>query len=166
MLEAEAIVMQERIRGKSFTKIEKEHGFSNASRIFHRAISRPENVGFKRAEAIRLEEMRLDDLQDGIWGRALSGDPRAVEIALKVLERRARLLGLDFADMISGKLVEVEQAKVRVMAVALVQALSAIGANEEQKRLATTAFLAALRQAGEQDEEVTILEITPDQELL
>jgi hypothetical protein len=164
MLRREAVVMSERIRGKSFHRIEKEHnphrdpqraaddgcdcgGLQNADRIFKRAIAREENVEFKRAEAIRLESLRLDELQDGIWDRALAGDPRAVEVALKVLERRARLHGLDFADMISGQLVEVEQAKVRVMATALVSALQAIGATPEQRRAATAAFFADLRSA-------------------
>jgi hypothetical protein len=62
-----------------------------------------------------------------------------------VLERRARLHGLDFADMVSGQMVEVEQAKVRVMATALVSALQAIGATPEQRKEATAAFFADLR---------------------
>jgi hypothetical protein len=145
MLERERLVLTERIKGKSFYKIEQEHGIHNPDRIFRRAIARPENEGFRRAEAIRLEEMRLDDLQEGLWTRALSGDARAVEVSLKVLERRARMLGLDFADEVSGKMVEVEQAKVRVMAAALVAALNAANATEEQRRAATTVFFAQLR---------------------
>jgi hypothetical protein len=161
MLRREAVVMAERIRGRSFHKIEKSHpyeahrdmdnkpcrcgGLQNADRIFKRAIEREENVEWKRAEAIRLEALRLDELQDGIWGRAMAGDPRSVEVALKVLERRARLHGLDFADMVSGQLVEIEQAKVRVMATALVSALNAAGATKEQRERATAAFFADLR---------------------
>jgi hypothetical protein len=166
MYRREAVVMAERIRGKSFHRIEKEHnphrdpqraaddgcdcgGLQNADRIFKRAVARDENVEFRRAEAIRLEALRLDELQDGIWDRAMAGDPRSVEVALKVLERRARLHGLDFADMVSGQLVEVEQAKVRVMASSLVAALQAIGATPEQRRAATAAFFADLRAAVE-----------------
>src|SRR5204862_542339 len=103
----EKTVMEERIKGKSFYKIEREHGIHNPDRVFQRAIAREENEGFRRAEAIRLEELRLDELQEGIWPAALAGNARAVEVALKVLERRARMGGLDFADMISGQLVEV-----------------------------------------------------------
>ena len=147
MLRKERIVLEERIKGKSFYRIEREQGFRNADRIFKRAIGRDENEGWRRAEAIRLEEMRIDDLQEGIWDRALSGEPRAVEVALKVLERRARLHGLDFQDMISGQLVEVEQAKVRLMATALVKALDAVGATAEQRKTATAAFLGELRAA-------------------
>jgi uncharacterized protein (DUF2336 family) len=154
MLRKERIVMEHRIKGWSFHRIEKEFKIHNPDRVFRRAIARDENEPFRRAEAVRLEEMRLDDLQEGIWQKALAGEPRAVEVALKVLERRARLLGLDFADMVSGQLVEVERAKVKLMATALVTALNAIGATADQRRAATTAFLGelrALRQARDEN---------------
>jgi len=148
MLRKERIVLEERIKGKSFYKIEREQGIPNADRVFKRAIQREGNESFVRAEAIRLEEARIDDLQAGIWERALTGEPRAVEVALKVLERRAKLGGLDSADLVSGQLVEIEQAKVRLMATALVKALDAVGATPEQRKTATAAFLGELR-AGE-----------------
>ena len=159
MLRRERIVMTERIRGKSFYRIEREHGISNADRIFRRAIERQENEPFARAEAIRLEEMRLDELQEGLWDKALSGDARAVEVALKILERRARMQGLDFADMISGQLIEVEQAKVKLMATALVRALQAIDATPEQRQAATAAFMGELRslQSGIQSDMENLL---------
>jgi MFS superfamily sulfate permease-like transporter len=145
MLRREKIVLQERIKGKSFYKIEQEQGFANCDRIFKRAIQREENADWRRLEAIRLEELRIDDLQAGIWDRALTGEPRAVEVALKVLERRARMQGLDFADLVSGQMVEVERAKVRVMAAALVAAFGGIGVTPEQRKAATNRFLAELR---------------------
>ena len=145
MLRKERLVMEERIKGKSFYKIEREHGIPNADRIWRRAIGRAENIEFKRAEAIRLEELRLDALQEGIWPKALNGEPRAVEVALKVLERRARMAGLDFADMVSGQLVEVEHAKVKIMGAAFVAALQEIGASEDQRKQATATFFAQLR---------------------
>jgi hypothetical protein len=145
MLRKEDIVLRERIKGKSFYQIEKDHRIHNPDRVWKRAVAREENAPFLRAEAVRLEELRLDALQEGIWPRALQGDPRAVEVALKVLERRARMGGLDFADMVSGQLVEVERAKVKVMAGALVAALQAAGATDDQRRAATAAFFAELR---------------------
>jgi hypothetical protein len=47
--------------------------------------------------------------------------------------------------MISGKMVEVEQAKVKVMATALVHALAEAGVPEDQRKAATRAFLDQLR---------------------
>jgi hypothetical protein len=181
MLRREEVVLAERGRGRSFYKMERAHpssrhtwtppgeqsavpcdcnGISNPDRIWRRAINREENVGWRRAEAIRLEEQRLDELQEGIWDKALAGDARAVEVALKVLERRARMLGLDFADYLSGQMVEIEQAKVKLMATALVKALNAADATQEQKRAATTAFFAELR-ATEADDGVHTITSLP-----
>jgi hypothetical protein len=42
-----------------------------------------------------LELRRLDALQVAHWDRAMEGDSRATEIVLKVMARRARLLGRD-----------------------------------------------------------------------
>lgn len=51
----------------------------------------PENV----TELRRLEGARLDRLQAAVWPKALSGDPAAVRAVVRLMERRARLLGLD-----------------------------------------------------------------------
>jgi len=145
MYEREETVLRERAKGKSFYKIEREFGIPNSDRVWRRAIQRDENIAWRRAEAIRLEEERLDNLQEGVWDKALGGDARAVEVALKVLERRARMLGLDFADYLSGQMVEVEQAKVRLMGTALVTALQALDLSEDDRRTATAVFFEALR---------------------
>ena len=42
-----------------------------------------------------LECDRLDELQRAIYPRAMTGDPRAIEVLCKIHERRARLMGLD-----------------------------------------------------------------------
>jgi hypothetical protein len=147
MLRKERVVLEARIKGHGWARIERDTGISHPDRVFKRALARDENGEWRRAEAIRLEELRLDDLQAGLWDRALSGEPRAVEVALKVLERRARLHGLDFQDMISGQLVEVERAKVRLMATALVAALDAAGVTGEARKQATAVFLDRLRTA-------------------
>jgi hypothetical protein len=182
MLRREEIVLAERAKGLSFYKIERLHvtrphansegdscpcgGLTNPDRIWRRAIQRDENVNWRRAEAIRLEEQRLDELQGGIWDKALNGDARAVEVALKVLERRARMLGLDFADYLSGQMVEVEQAKVRLMATALVKALQAVDASPEQRRAATETFFNELRASQSTDGTFQISQLSKEDEAL
>lgn len=42
-----------------------------------------------------LEAARLDDLQAGVWQQARMGNLKAVQTVLRIMERRARLLGLD-----------------------------------------------------------------------
>ena len=43
----------------------------------------------------QLELARLDDLTLNVWPRARAGDDRAIVVVLRLMERRARLLGLD-----------------------------------------------------------------------
>jgi hypothetical protein len=48
------------------------------------------------SETLREQELqRLDRLQVGVWAAALAGDPRAADTALKIIDRRIKLLGLD-----------------------------------------------------------------------
>lgn len=50
----------------------------------------------KEATGLRaLEALRLDDLQKSLWARARKGDLAAMDRIIRVLERRAKLLGLD-----------------------------------------------------------------------
>jgi len=42
-----------------------------------------------------LELLRLDELLNALWDTAIAGDLKAVDRVLKVMERRAKLLGLD-----------------------------------------------------------------------
>jgi hypothetical protein len=49
----------------------------------------------ERSEQLALMMTSLDALQASVWGNAIAGDTRAVEAALKILDRKAKLLGLD-----------------------------------------------------------------------
>lgn len=42
-----------------------------------------------------LEAQRLDAMLAGLWGKATKGDPQSVTAALRIMERRAKLFGLD-----------------------------------------------------------------------
>lgn len=53
------------------------------------------------AEARTLEAARLDDVQASFWQRARSGDVKAAQTVLRVMERRAKLLGLDAPTLIA-----------------------------------------------------------------
>lgn len=46
-------------------------------------------------ELITVEQQRLDRMQQGLWAKATQGNATAVLAVLKIMERRARLLGLD-----------------------------------------------------------------------
>lgn len=47
-----------------------------------------------KRELLTLEMSRLDELQDAQWAAAMSGDTKAAEFILKVIDKRAKLLGL------------------------------------------------------------------------
>lgn len=47
------------------------------------------------ADVIQLELARLDQMLTGLWAQARQGVPVAVDRVLRIMERRARLLGLD-----------------------------------------------------------------------
>lgn len=50
-----------------------------------------------REQARELESQRLDRMIGAVWRQATAGDLAAVDRVLRILERRARLLGLDMA---------------------------------------------------------------------
>lgn len=52
----------------------------------------------RRAEALELELMRLDDLQSVYYPQALVGEIKAAEFVLKVMSQRSKLLGLEQGD--------------------------------------------------------------------
>lgn len=57
-------------------------------------------IGENAVEVLELELQRLDDLLKGLWPLAARSNPdtKAVDRVLKIMERRARLLGLDAPD--------------------------------------------------------------------
>ena len=55
-----------------------------------------EEVTDETAEMLRKQEgERLDLLQRGVWADALAGDTKATTAVLRIMERRAKLFGLD-----------------------------------------------------------------------
>lgn len=46
-------------------------------------------------QVLKMELWRLDQMQSGIFGQAAHGDTVAIEAMLKIMQRRARYLGLD-----------------------------------------------------------------------
>lgn len=94
--EREAKVLELRKACKPFHEIATELGYADASgakRAYDRAmlatIQEP-------AEAIRKIELeRLDSLMAGLWPNAMKGDVQAVDRCLSIMNRRAKMLGLD-----------------------------------------------------------------------
>jgi hypothetical protein len=61
-------------------------------RVLARVVAEANETG---AENLALDLQRLNVMLVGLWPKVLAGDPAAVAAALRILERRARMLGYD-----------------------------------------------------------------------
>ena len=88
--------------GASFPEIARRLDFKGPGAAY-KAIARTLNRTLQEpAEHVRkLELERLDRLFLAIWPRAKRGDLQAIEKALSISQRRAKLLGLDAPDKIA-----------------------------------------------------------------
>jgi hypothetical protein len=96
VIEKERKVLELRLSGITFELIAKQVGFASAGACYNaykRALVRTLQ---EPADAVREAEVaRLDRLMQGVWIAALRGEVRSVEAVLRIMDRRARLLGLD-----------------------------------------------------------------------
>lgn len=97
-----------RAQGKSFTQIAEILGVPDKTEV-GRLIS--ERYAFDaaylssldRSNLLAMELIRLDKLQDAIWPAAMMGDPKSVDSALKIIQTRARITGLESVDPVVNK---------------------------------------------------------------
>jgi hypothetical protein len=90
--------VQLRLAGATYTQIaqrlgvSRSYGYYLVSTALARTRARTEESA---TEMLALDLGRLDALLLGIWQTAVAGNLLAIDRVLKILERRARLLGLD-----------------------------------------------------------------------
>jgi hypothetical protein len=65
------------------------------------------------AEIRNLETERLDLAQSAIWGKVLQGDNPSIANLLRIMERRAKLLGLDQPTRIQAEVITYDGNAVR-----------------------------------------------------
>ena len=90
--------LQLRAHGHNYRGIAKALGCSpdTAHRLVTAAIAAErETISQAKADVVELELHRCDTYLQAIAKKVQSGDVRAVDTAMRVAERRARLLGLD-----------------------------------------------------------------------
>jgi ribosomal protein L15E len=97
-LDNQVKALELRRMGKGYVEIGAALGISKSQA--HRYVT--EGMGDARAQVaagideIRTEEIsRLDAMLSGLWPKARRGEVAAVDRVLRIMERRARLLGLD-----------------------------------------------------------------------
>lgn len=91
-----AKALELRMEGKSFDQIAEEAGY-NSRQAAHDAVKRAlDRIEREPADAlVKLDLERLDVLWQIQYLNAQSGDVQAMAACMKIMERRARLLGLD-----------------------------------------------------------------------
>lgn len=113
--------MSLRLTGATYADIGSMMGISStgAYKAVLRAIQRlAEQTTETADEYRRLELERLDKMQRNLWTQTLQGSQGAVDRVLKIMERRAKLLGLDAPvkqDITSGgKTISVREVVVEI----------------------------------------------------
>jgi hypothetical protein len=103
------------------------------SQSYERALSR---VVREDVDAIRqVETERLDLAQSAIWGKVLQGDNPSIQNLLRIMERRAKLLGLDMpvrqqVEVINYDATSIESELARIYAATLTQPTNSFKALE------------------------------------
>jgi hypothetical protein len=104
MAERIATALALRVEGHSFRAIAKLMlcSVSSAHGYIRLALEeRRTTIAMLTEELIEIESERLDAMQHALKGKIESGDTQAINTALSVMARRAKMLGLDQPDKIA-----------------------------------------------------------------
>lgn len=104
VIDREIKVLELRRAGLTWQKIALETGYADptgAYAAYKRAVKRVLKEPVQ--EVLDQELDRLDRLQVAVWPRAMKGDDRAINTILRLMERRAKLLGLDAAQKVQAE---------------------------------------------------------------
>lgn len=91
-------------------------------------------------EELATQQMLLRSLEDGIR----LGSWKHVETALKILDRKASVIGLNHADRMDQARVEIEKAQLDLISNAVSKVMDALGLDDDQREIATTVLLREL----------------------
>ncbi len=90
--------------GHSYDEIARTVGYANRGTAW-RAVQ--QSLAESRLDAVdehrALEMLRLDELQLSLWDKAMQGDIRAIQQALRIIEQRCRLLRLTAQDLVTDQ---------------------------------------------------------------
>lgn len=105
-LDRELAVVELRREGKTWQQIAEKVNYATAMgawKAYQRACQR--TLQEPTDEARRIELDRLDALQRTYWEPAVEGNLRAADFVLRVIDRRARILGIDAPQKIQAEVV-------------------------------------------------------------
>jgi ribosomal protein S28E/S33 len=93
-------------------------------------------------EELATQKMLMQALEEGIR----SGSWKHVETALKITERRARVVGLDHTDRMDQARVQIEAAQLDMISRALERVMDVLELSETQRELATETLILELEE--------------------
>lgn len=100
-------VLELRRSGETWERIAVAVGYANASgaqKAYARVVSRVQRESVDEIRDLELD--RLDRIQRAFWTPAIvDRDKRAAEVVLKVMDRRAKLLGLEAPTKVQAEVV-------------------------------------------------------------
>lgn len=130
--------------GATYEVIAQQLGYAHRGKAYEDVAQWMAKVGRESArELLELELQRLDHMLMGLWNSARTGNEKAVTAALRIMERRARYLGLDFADGLYEREVTVAEKQAALLA-GVIQATfddPDLGLTAEQRRKAQREIL-------------------------
>lgn len=94
-------------------------------------------------EELATQKMLMQSLEEGIR----MGSWKHVETALKITERRSRVMGLDHVDRMEQARVEIEAKQLDLISRALEAALDVLGLSDEQRELAANTLILQLEES-------------------
>lgn len=100
-------------------------------------------------EELETQAMLMRALEDGIK----MGSWKHVETALKITERRARVMGLDHTDRVEQARVEIEKQQLDLISRALERVMDVLELEPEQRELATNTLIGELAEPNIELEE-------------
>ena len=85
-----------RTEGKTFQQIADELKYRSKASAYDAVTKGLEETLQEPADALRrVESERLDRMLEGLWPKAIKGDTWSVDRVLGIMDRRAKLFGLD-----------------------------------------------------------------------
>jgi hypothetical protein len=136
ILDRETKALKLRQAGNGYAAIADACGYTNKGSA-HRAVTRAlARVHADDAADLRsLEGSRLDEMQRALWPLVLGGDYAATDRLLRIMERRAKLYGLDHADGIAERQTKLDEQNAALLVVAVQRILEGLALTDEQRAM-------------------------------